>query len=439
MIGTDIRKIELEHPEYVRSALRNYRWNFAALALDSSFFSFSVGMLSRDTIIPYFASHLTDSKLLIGLVPALYYLGLFMPQLIGAYLVSGRPTRKWSIFWIAVSERAGILAIALIAQFVGILGHSLALILLLVSYTVFTVTNGLIAPAYSDFISKTILRRRGLFYGVTNGVGNLIGFGAGLTASYLLDRYSFPTDLQLLFWLGFATSFISPFLIASFRETPFPTERKAETLRTFLAGIPEHVKETTGLSRYLIFRSILGLGVIGNAFFVLYALDRFGLKPGYVGVFTLVILFAQSALGLVWGWLGDHLGFKSVYVATSALVAGMGGLALWAPAAWAFTAIAACIGGVYAAFRTADPNTIFELAPPSETSRFIGIANTVVAPLMVLAALVGGWIVDAASYSWLFAGVVLIGLAAFGTSLFVLPDFRNGTQQQPILKDIGRL
>lgn len=425
MLSTDIQQIGKTYPEYLTSVEKNYRWNFAVIALDSSFFSFALGMLSQDTIIPYFASQLTSSKFLIGLIPALYYLGLFFPQLLGAYFVHGSPTRKWAIFWIAVAERLGIFCIALVAQMLGLLTDGQALVLLLLAFTLFTVTSGLIGPAYADFISKNIIRSRGLFYGITHGLGNLLGFAAGVTAAFLLDRYAFPQNLQLLFWIGFATSFVSPFLIASFREVPFPGGHTSISLRQFLREIPGQVRAAPDFQRFMVVRAVLGLGIIANAFYALYALERFNLNEGYLGLFTLVIMGSQSVLGLLWGWIGDRFGFKSVFVVTAVLVAAMGGFALAARESWVFYVIAICIGGIYAAMRTADSNMVFELAPPAETSRFIGISNTFVAPTMTVAALLGGLVVEVFSYHTLFALVLGIGAVTTVLTIRTMPNPRQ--------------
>ena len=225
MIGRDIKKLQEDHPEYIERVSKNYRWNFIALVLDSSIFAFSVAMLSQDTIIPYFIDQLTTKTWIIGLVPAIYYLGYFFPQLVGAYIVNGKSTRKWTMFTIAMAERVGILAIALIAQFLGLLSNSAAVILFLVAYLVFSVTNGMIIPGYADFISKNIIRNRGTFYGFVSGVGGIVGFGASWLARYLLDTYGFPVNIRILFWTGLGVSMFSPLFIASLREVPFPVKR----------------------------------------------------------------------------------------------------------------------------------------------------------------------------------------------------------------------
>lgn len=433
MQSKDIRLIAESHPDYLDAVEDNYKRNFVLMALDTSFFSFALGILSRDTILPYFASRLTESKLLVGYIPAIYYLGYFFPQLLGAYLVHSRTTRKWPIFWIAVSERLGIFMIALLAQTLDLFTDLQALAFLFCSYALFSVTNGLISPAYADFASKNIIRRRGLFYGITHGLGNLFGFAAGLTATYFLENYAYPVNLRYLFWLGFVSSFVSPLLIANFHEVPFPVERRTVALVKYLRDTPGQVARTPGFLRFMAVRAVLGAGILANAFYALYALEKFELHEGYLGVFTVIILLSQSAFGLFWGWLGDNIGFKVIFVLTAIMIAVMGTLALTATEPWAFYVIASFIGGFYAAIRTGDPNMIFELAPPAETSRFVGTTNTFVAPIMTLAAIGGGFIADRFSYQLLFATVLVLGLTTLILTIFYMPNpRRTSTSSMPV-------
>ncbi len=427
MIGSDIRRLQKEHPEYVERVGRNYRWNFIALVLDSSIFAFSVAMLSQDTIIPYFIDQLTTKTWVIGLVPAIYYLGYFFPQLVGAYIVNGKSTRKWTMFKIALAERVGILAIALIAQMLGYLSDSAAVVLFLLAYLVFSVTNGMIIPGYADFISKNIIRNRGLFYGFVSGVGGIVGFAASLLARYLLDTYGFPVNIRILFWTGLAVSMASPLFIASLREIPYPVKRGEESLADFIRAIPAHIRTNPKFLKFMITRAMLGLGVMGNSFYALYAIDRFSLKPGALAIFTMIILLSRSLVGFLWGWIGDRFGYHIVYVLISLMVIGMGGLALWAQTPWLFYVIAFCIGSIYGAFYIGDSNMVFEIAPASETSRFIGISNTFVSPVMVLAPLIGGSFVDLFSYPFLFEVILVIGVFSTMLSIFVMPR----TRQEP--------
>jgi MFS family permease len=103
MRSSDVEYLALRHAGYIAMVERNYWVNFVLLALDMSFYNFSFTMFSQDTILPFFVSHLSRSALLVGLVPAIYFLGNFFPQLFGAYMANRVANRKWQIFTIAVT------------------------------------------------------------------------------------------------------------------------------------------------------------------------------------------------------------------------------------------------------------------------------------------------------------------------------------------------
>jgi MFS family permease len=425
MQSSDLREISEQFPEYAEKVSRNYTWNFVCILLDSSFFSFSLALLSVDTILPYFITHLTDARVWVGVVSSLYFWGYYFPQIIGAYIVNVKPLRKWSIFWIAIAERVGILMIAVLVQIYHLLTKGETLVLFLVAFAIFAVTNGLIGPAYADFISKSINHHRGTFYGAVNAVSGLIGFGASLLAQNLLDRFAFPVNLQIMFWIAFACSFISPILILNFREIPYPVTRKVESIKEYARKIPAALLHHPAFSKYLVTRSIIGLGLMANSFYAIYAVKRFGLTEGMLGIYTMIILLTQSVLGVLWGRIGDHYGFKRVYVIAACLLGFESLIALTANQPWWFYLVASCMGGVYGATRASDSNIIFEIAPPAETSRFIGIANTILSPVLAVAPLIGGMLVDRISYAALFGVDLAIVVVALLTTILWLPDPRH--------------
>jgi MFS family permease len=424
MQSSDLRELNQQYPDYMAAVTRNYRWNFIVVMLDSSFFAFALALLSVETILPYFISQLTDQRMWIGVISSLYFWGFYAPQLIGAHIASGMRLRKTAIFWIAIAERMGILMIAILAQSLNLLTGQAALALLLVAYAIFSITNGLIGPAYSDYISKSINRNRGQFYGAVSALSGVIGFSASLVARYLLDAHSYPVNLQYIFWVAFSCSFVSPFLILQFRETPFPIQQVQESLWKFIRRTPRFIIEHPRFGRYLLIRSLLGLGLMANSFYAIYAVTRFGLSDGTVGIYTMVILLSQTVLGLIWGAVGDRRGFKLVYVLAAGVIGVQGFLALTAQVAWPFYIVMAGIGGTYAALRTSDANMVFELAPPAETSRFVGMANTLLSPSLAVAPLIGGFLVDRFSFLHLFGVTGGLALLALVCILLWLPEPR---------------
>ena len=61
---------------------RNARWNFVVNLWDIVFIMLGLSLVSRETVMPALINQLTDSKLAIGLIPAIYSLGGNLPQLL---------------------------------------------------------------------------------------------------------------------------------------------------------------------------------------------------------------------------------------------------------------------------------------------------------------------------------------------------------------------
>ncbi len=408
MAANDIEYLRTQYPDYVKLAEVNYWRNFILLTMDGSMFAFAMAMFSVDTILPYFVSLLTKSSILIGLVPAVFSLGFYAPQLLGAYLANLRTRRKPLILGIVISQRIGIFFIALTAQMMGVLTPQLILVLFFTSFMVFSFVNGMIGPAYTDFIGKNIIRNRGLFFGVNFAASGVMGLIASLISKYFLDRYDSPMSFQTIFWIGFCLSFISPFIVSGFREAELPYAVKPEGFGTFFRQIPGLLRENPLFVRYVLARTVMGLGMMGNSFFAVYAIRKFGLTAGTLGLFTMTILLAQSLLSLVWGWVGDRFGYKMVLMTAGVFMVLEAILALTAPAAWFFFLISLLVGGVYSAIWISDPNFVFEIVAPEQTSRFLGISNTLLAPLAVVAPILAGFLVEITGYTGLFWAILVI-------------------------------
>ena len=65
-------------------APKNDTWNFNVNLVDIIFITIGMSLVSRETVMPVLVSTLTDSKLAIGLIPAIWALGYYLPQLLTA-------------------------------------------------------------------------------------------------------------------------------------------------------------------------------------------------------------------------------------------------------------------------------------------------------------------------------------------------------------------
>lgn len=422
MTSADVELMRRAEPGYIEAAERHLRRNFLLMTADMASFAFAITLLSETTIVPAFVKTLTAAPIALGLLAATYALGHFLPQLAGAYLAMVSPRRKPVLVGICVAERIGILLIALAAQLVGVASTGLVLVAFFAAFAFYATTTGLIGPVYGDFIAKSIVRYRGRLYGGAQLLGGLMGAGAAAVAQRLLATLPYPAGIQACFWIAFGLSFISLIFVANFYEVPFPGRAPRITASAFVRGIPKLLRGNEAYRWFLAARTSIALGTMGIGFAAGAALDR-GLRVEDAAVFALAYLLAQSGGGFAWGLIGDRFGWKLV-VELSATSMGLAMvIAITAVGLAPFAATFVLLGAANAGATLSDPNVTYEIAPPSETSRYLGITSTLLAPTLALAPLVGALIASIFSYPVVFvmsAILAFVGLIVAATR-FVEP------------------
>ena len=70
--------------EYQHFIEKNRRWNFLANAADLTSVNLAQAFVFSTTILTLYATYLTSSAVLIGLIPAIQQVGYLLPQLLSA-------------------------------------------------------------------------------------------------------------------------------------------------------------------------------------------------------------------------------------------------------------------------------------------------------------------------------------------------------------------
>ena len=108
----------------------NVGWNFTVNIVDITFITLGLSLISRDTVIPVLVSTLTDSKLAVGMIPAIWSLGYYLPQLITANFTERLVYKKPFVMFVGgVGERLPYLLIALAVWFFAVDQPTLALVI----------------------------------------------------------------------------------------------------------------------------------------------------------------------------------------------------------------------------------------------------------------------------------------------------------------------
>lgn len=413
----------------------NLRHNFLVNIFDGAFFGFALGFASFTTVLPLFVSSMTDSAMLIGLIPAIHTLGWQLPQLLTARRVARLARLKPLVLLMTTQERIPFLGLALVAVLIPAIGPRAGLFATFIMLVWQGFGGGFTANAWQNLIGKVIPGQvRGTFFGFQSSAANLLSSFGAVLAGLLLERLPSPTDFALCFLISGVLMAVSWFFLTRTREP----ERQVNVLTAHQHPLWRQVltilKSDTPFRWFLICRFVFQFGTMAFAFYIVYAVAILGMSELTAGVMTSVLLITQVIVNPLFGWIADRWSRKWVMVvgAFSAFASAM--LAWSAPELSWFYAVFVLAGVANTVFSSVGMTFSLEFGAEEERPTYVGMANTLIAPAAIVAPLLGGWLADRAGYPSAFllsAGAAL--LTGIMLALFVT-DTNRQQQEVPALE-----
>jgi MFS family permease len=414
-----------KHPETLPP---HFRWNFGALMVDYVCFSIALTFASLSSVMPAFVGQLTDSAPVIGLVSTIFNGGWLLPQLAVARLINDKPRKKPYVL-AGMSGRVLFWVIAL-ALWIGLTRYSTAmLVLFFTCLGLFAATDGFASVAWFDILARAIpLRQRGRLVGLSQFIGGVAGVGVGVLVGLILERRPFPGNYALLFTLAGAALVPSAVALSLIREPPIqdvdPTQGEnghTQTKDGWLKILSDP------LFRHLIAcRILIGMMGLSTSFYVVHASEVLRLPQSIIGSFvsaqTLTGVVASVLLGLVserWGprYVARVGGAAAAAGPLFALVTHFTGTR-WMIQAYPFVYVA--LGVVNSAWMLGFTNYLLEIAPDGMRPTYVGLGNTILG-VLTLVPMMGGWLLQATSYTVLFGVTSAIVAVGFLLTLGLKP------------------
>jgi len=131
----------------------NLKYNITVNLCDGSLFGAALGFASFSTILPLFVASMTDSALLIGLVPAIHSVGWQLPQLFTASHVSRLRQYKRTVIMTTIHERVPFLGFAIVALLLPFIGLQAGLVITFLLLTWQGLGGGFTANSWTSMIS----------------------------------------------------------------------------------------------------------------------------------------------------------------------------------------------------------------------------------------------------------------------------------------------
>jgi MFS family permease len=422
-----------EERAYQAEVERHFRWNFVVNMLDGALFWFGLNFVAPSTILPLYVRHLTDSRLLIGLIATIAGAGWYLPQLFTANYIEQLPRKKPVVTNVGFfTERLSFLFMAASAFLFAASSPALALALFFFTLTWHTVGAGIIAVAWQEMVAKIIpVNYRGRLLGLANFGGTATGILGSALAASILDRYPFPTSFALCFAIGFVFILLSWLSLALTREPPLHSRKPAVPLGEYWRRLPIVLRRDPNFATYLLVRIITVLGRMGIGFLTVYAVERWQLTDSQAGFYTTLILVGQASANLIFGPLADRRGHKLVLEISLALSALCMLAAVLAPSpTWMYLVFAA-VGALSASDIVAMLGIVMEFTKPDDRPTYMGLASTAPGLFAAVAPMIGGWIASRASYRMTFLVAAIVTLAAWAVLHWLVSDPRKAVTEEP--------
>ena len=401
----------------------HFKHNFTVNLLDSSIWMFGDSFASVVTIIPVFIATLTDSPIIIGLVPALLNAGWFLPQMFMAGIVQRRTKKMPLAKLMGLLERVPYFFFPLLAFLLPKMTKSTVL-WIYIALTVWRgIATGLVALPWQEVIATVIpLSHRGRFFGMSRLAGQILGVIGSAIAAVVFNRFDYPYNYAVSFLICMVALWFSyVFFIMNIEpepELPSVLEvQKLESPKTALidwAAFGRILKNDINFRYYLGSRSLTFIGNMASGFLAVYGIQKFNLSDDQAAIFT-GLLFLSGVFGYaLWGLIGDRIGPKRIILISGLIWIAALMFAIMSPVIWLYYAVFLLMGFSSAGSILGDIVLVMELGDDARRPTYLGLARTLPGVFLLIAPLFAGWVVSLSGYP------LMLGLTIVFTALGLL-------------------
>ena len=265
-------------------------------------------------------------------------------------------------------------------------------------------------------IGKVIpTRRRGIFFGLADGGGLLMGVIGAYFVGRALDLVDYPGSFALLFLVAGLIHAVSWFSLSLTREPASEVVKQATPLRHYFRRLPALLRGHANYRRFLVAYALLRLSMMAVSFFIVFGNINFDLTGADIGLLNAIFIGSQAVLRLLFGWLGDRWGHKRNLAISASSMALASLFALASNDVAGLIPAFICLACAISSDMVSHANILLEFAAPADQPTYIGLTNTLMAPFTFVGPVIAGWLADAFDISLLF--FVSLGFGVLGAGL----------------------
>jgi MFS family permease len=396
----------------VKNSLRKeFRYNFIVNVVDGGFFGFALGFASFTTIIPLFVSQITNSAVLIGLIPAIHSMGWQLPQLFTAKKVASLARQKPFVMAMTVNERIPFFGLAIVAIFLNRLDPNIALLIIFMLLIWQGLGAGMTANAWMILVGKVIpSENRATFFGTQSAAANLLASIGAIIAGIILEKYLPNVGFMICFLIASIFMFISWFALSLTRESASSINNSSQDEPSVTKNVIMILKSDRPFLGFLISRVFTQFALMASSFYIVYGSLYLKMSEGYAGIMTSILLITQVVSNPIFGWLADRWGHRQILILGAIFALFAASIAWLAPSLAWFPLIMIFAGIGSSIFWTIGLAYTLEFGNDQNRPTYVGILNTLGAPSAILAPLIGGLIADSSGYPSTFLASAIFSM-----------------------------
>jgi len=417
---TDWKAPEYQEPKHVSRLLFPF-------VLDYVTYGTAMQFISVSTFFPMFVRSLTDSNIIIGLLPAIQMLGGAVPAIIASRGMEHKPRLCPDMMLAMVFERVPLLLMGLWVLLAKDVSTSLLLVVSLLLWAIYAHGGGYATALWTNLVGRTIPpRARGRMAGLGGGLSSALGIFCPALVGWLIARHGLQHGYGLSLVIGGAIVVVGGLVFFWVRETPRVQGAPPPPMGAYLRGLLALLGEDTRFRWHIVGRALWVIGASASAFYTVYAISVYGADATAVTWMT-VALAAGRALG---SWLGGSLADRtgnvaalvvsSLVLCVAPIVAVLGGGMVALTIVFAIQGIGTAIGFL------SGMSIPLELAPSEEqTPRYVAVTTATIGPVATLAPILAGVAIGWIGYRAYFTFAAVVFLLAAAVFRLRVPEPRT--------------
>ncbi|MFC1606466.1 MFS transporter [Candidatus Latescibacterota bacterium] len=268
-----------------------------------------------------YLTYLKASSFEIGLITAIFWGALAIPQFWAAYISEKRSIKKYWIAFVIITSSFSWLILGMYILITGAENTRLSIWLFLVLYAWACLIKAFDVPANSAMVFKLIpTDKLGKLGGIVGSLQYIGIFAVGLVIIRINLAFEKPFNIGIMFLATFITSIVMTILLLTLDEPENETKNKSPHFAAFLGKCFIILKTDRIFTKFIIGKWLMSGHHIMMAFILAYLITERGLTPVTAGLFSSLHALGVILTGLTIARFTDIYGPKFMFMLSQLLV-----------------------------------------------------------------------------------------------------------------------